>query len=111
VTESEDWTPELGPPAGDQYKWGLDGDTGELTVWEVGGPGDGFPSHDTYLATAWGRRPRYDGRDQLGYAIVRDADVLLVAYQEAELPPKLTHWAEAAFPGRPVAFASKPTTA
>ena len=63
MTESEDWTPDLGPPSGDQYKWGLNGDTGELTIWEVSGPGDGFPSHDTYLATAWGRRPRYDGRD------------------------------------------------
>ena len=106
----EDWTPQLDPLEGDQYKWGLNGDTGQLTIWEVGGPGDGFPSHDTYLATAWGRRPHHDSRDVLGYATVRgEGDVLLVAYQSAELPPELIRWAEATFPGRPVALAQKPT--
>ena len=102
--QSEDWTPQLGPLEGDLFKWGLDGETGEFTVWEVGGPGDGLPTHVTYLETAWGRPPQYDGRDVLGYLLADEQGVLLVAYQEAEVPVEAVRWAEARFPGHALRF-------
>jgi hypothetical protein len=104
MTEPDDWTPQLDSPAGDQFKWGLNGDTGQLTIWEVAGPGDGFPSHETYLATAWGRRPRFDGQDVLGYALADQGTVLLVAYQQQPVPAELHEWAKTTFPGLQLRF-------
>jgi hypothetical protein len=109
VTEGQKWAPELGPPAGDQYKWGVNGETGELTIWEVSGPGDGFPSHETYLATAWGRRPRYDGADIFGAVAVEEARVGIRVYRSGdgpggtdEVPEPLLAWARETFPGREI---------
>ena len=79
-------TPQLGPLEGDWFKWGLDRETGEFTVWEVGGPGDGLPTHNAYLESAWERSLGYDGRDVLGYVLVDDDGVLVVVYQESEVP-------------------------
>ena len=101
--QSEDWTtPQFGRPAGDWFKWGLDRETGEFTVWEVGGPGDGLPTHSVYLESAWERSLGYDGRDVLGYVLVDDDGVLVVVYQESEVPVEAVRWAETRFPGRPL---------
>jgi len=109
VTERQDWIPELEPSSGDEYKWAVDSETGELAVWEVGGPGDGFPTHDSHLEAAWGRGPRYDGTDILGVVTAREGKVEILIYSSgagqsgtAEVPVPLLAWAEQKFPGRQI---------
>lgn len=97
----DEWAPDLERPAGPSFKWGLNGDSGEFTIWEVSGPGDGFPSHDTYLATAWGRSIRHD-RDILGYATVEASTVALTVYGEQAVSDEAVDWARRQFPDKQV---------
>ena len=84
--ESE-WEPELGDEATRRrWKWGWNQATGEATVWEVAGPGDGFPSHETYLRTAWGRTPDTARGDCLGFAELDPPTLLVHGYYGAEVP-------------------------
>jgi len=96
-----EWAPELERSAGHSFKWGLNGDSGEFTIWEVSGPGDGFPSHATYLATSWGRSIRHD-RDILGYAAVEASTVVVVVYGERAVPDEAVGWARRQFPDKQV---------
>ncbi len=93
----DDLAPRSEQLTGLRFKWGLNGESRALTIWEVSGPGDGFPSHATYLATAWGRSIRHD-RDTLGHASVDDSAVYLAAYGTASLPDELIAWARQRFP-------------
>ena len=63
----EEWLADLSEPDPDakRFKWGWNENDGEV-VWEVGGPGDGWPAHADQLMTAWGREPR--AGDVLGTA-------------------------------------------
>jgi hypothetical protein len=92
-----EWEPHLEPSEGDGFKWALNGETGEFTIWPVRGLGDGYPSHDTYLATAWGRPPRPPG-DLLGYASIDEETIEFVTYYGAPLPEQARQWARQQFP-------------
>ena len=85
--EDDDWAPKLVNHAGNgRWKWGWNRQTGEATIWEVAGPGDGFPSHESYLTAAWGRRPRMTDGDLVGFA-ERDSQTLVIhVYYGAEVP-------------------------
>ena len=75
-----------------QFKWGWNEASGAV-VWPVAGPGDGFPSHDAFLSSAWGRAPSSSAGDRLGRAHcvaaneVEAASALVVveSYYDAEL--------------------------
>jgi hypothetical protein len=97
MSDADDWTPrsEQLPALG--FKWGFNGESHALTIWEVSGPGDGFPTHATYLETAWGRSIRH-GRDILGHATVDDSAIYLAAYGTAPVPDELIAWARQQFP-------------
>jgi hypothetical protein len=97
MSDADDWAPLFDQLPALRFKWGLNGDSHVLTIWEVSGPGDGFPTHATYLATAWGRSIRHD-RDILGHASVDDTTVYLAAYGNASVPDELTAWARQQFP-------------
>ena len=107
---SDDWTPQLERPAGREFKWGIDGSTGELTVWEVGGPGDGLPAHGEVLTEAWGRDNHFRPGDLLGVIRV-DADELTVSVYFVELPPEvpapLREWAKTVFPDHTVSTGAR----
>ena len=40
TSDSHFWEEFQPPFSGRQFKWGLNGETGEFTIWEVSGPGD-----------------------------------------------------------------------
>lgn len=96
---SENWTTlDLSDePWSPPFKWGFNGETGEFTIWEVGGPGDGFPSHVDYLEEAWGRQPRPDV-DTMGHVDIKDDAIELQASSGSGLPRELVAWATANFP-------------
>lgn len=104
----DDWTPQLGQPDGREFKWGIDGSSGELTVWEVGGPGDGLPIHAEVLTNAWGRDDHYRPGDLLGAVWVESEQLTVVVYfvePPAEVPPPLRDWASRTFPAHTVRLA------
>ncbi len=105
---ADDWTPQFEQPAG-LFKWGIDGSTGELTVWEVGGPGDGLPVHSEVLTEAWGRDDHYRPGDLLGWLLVSPEDIKVSVYFEsaAEVPPPLRAWANTVFPDHTVRLVEK----
>lgn len=87
MNEADDWAPELVYHSGrGRWKWGWNRQTGEATIWEVAGPGDGFPSHDTYLRAAWGRRPQITNGDVVGFAQADPPTLLIHAYYGADVP-------------------------
>jgi hypothetical protein len=88
--EPYDWSPDPSPPPGRQFKWGLNGETGEFVVWEVGGPGDGFPSHADYLEPAWGRDVP-SPLDTLGAAGIEPSRIWLLATRN-EVPAEAAAW-------------------
>jgi hypothetical protein len=100
--QHDDWSPQLEPINGDQFKWGLNGSTGELTIWEVGGPGDGFPSHQDELAAAWGRESLHQSGDILGSLTVGKAELTIVAYERSDAPREVLLWALTHFPAHAV---------
>ena len=69
--DAQDWTPFLGPIDGTEYKWGINGASGELTIWQVGGPGDGHPDHLSVLSQRWGRDDLHQPGDLLGSCLRR----------------------------------------
>lgn len=83
------WDPQLGRESGregTQFKWGLRARDVDPTVWEVSGPGDGFPSHDTYLETAWGRMPSTAAGDMLGIATWEPPQLTIKTYYSEDVP-------------------------
>ena len=83
----------------ERLKWGWHPGTGEAEVWEVGGPGDGLPSHSEHLAEAWGREVTISGGDVLGSAYVPKSAVegerpriYLQVYYAQEVPTKVLDW-------------------
>ena len=105
----DDWTPQFEQPAG-LFKWGIDGSTGELTVWEVGGPGDGLPVHSEVLTEAWGRDDHYRPGDLLGWLLVSPEDITVHVYfveSPAEVPAPLRAWANTVFPDHTVRLVEK----
>jgi hypothetical protein len=101
--DNEDWTPFLDEIDGTEFKWGLNGDTGELTIWQVGGPGDGHPDHRSVLSEVWGRDDLYQPGDLLGTSHVDQDAVKIFAYRSSltelrELPEPLLAWARETFP-------------
>ena len=102
MDSSDEWAPDFAPdPETTQLKWGFNGATGEVTVWEVAGPGDGFPSHNAYLTTAWGRGPRTDKGDIVGFAEWRPPTLVIGTYR-AKLPDAVEAHFRSAFPGADV---------
>lgn len=101
-----DWTPQLEPREGREYKWGRDGQTGHLTIWEISGPGDGLPTHDEQLSKDWGRPDHYRPGDILGTAFISDDTVHITIYgadsQSAQPPEQLLAWTHTNYPGLPV---------
>ena len=93
---AEEWSPQLGPHLGREYKWALSRD-GQFAVWEVAGPGDGYPSHRDYLEQAWGRHPEPAKGDIVGSATVDETTVHLLAYASS-VPEPATNWARVHFP-------------
>ena len=97
----QDWTPFLGEIEGTEFKWGLNGETGELTIWQVGGPGDGHPDHAGVLSEAWGRDDLYQPGDLLGTTYVDQNAVKILAHhctELSDLPEPLLAWARESFP-------------
>jgi hypothetical protein len=101
VTDLPDsaWQPQLERDPGRSYKWGLNGQTGDLAVWEVHGPGDGLPSHEDHLGDRWGRSPSL-AQDRLGIAHVDQHQVELAAYFANTVPEPVLNWARRTFPTR-----------
>lgn len=97
----DDWTPVSPDPDTTQLKWGFNAETGEVTIWEVAGPGDGFPSHHAYLTTAWGREPRHAKGDIVGIAEWRPPTLVIRSYQ-ADLPEAVESHFREAYPGAEV---------
>ena len=100
-SEPQDWTPFLDEIEGTEYKWGLNGETGELMIWQVGGPGDGHPDHISVLREAWGRDDLYQPGDLLGTSYVDQDAVKIFAYHSTELsdlPEPLLAWVRESFP-------------
>lgn len=101
MESSDDWGLISEPVSDDstRFKWGWNGETGEVTVWEVAGPGDGFPSHHAYLSTAWGRAPRVGGgADVVGFAEWQPPTLAIHAHG-ATLPEAVEAHFRTAFPG------------
>jgi hypothetical protein len=99
---AEDWRPLLGrgnEPEATEFKWGLRAESTEPTVWEVSGPGDGFPTHNAYLATAWGREPKVAAGDQLGFASWQPPNLTIQAYYSRDVPKAILDWFREAYPG------------
>jgi hypothetical protein len=103
----DDWEPDT---AGDlrsgQFKWGWSEVSGEV-VWPVAGPGDGLPSHDAFLSSAWGRAPSSSAGDRLGRArhfasdqveAAGSALVIVESYYGADVPPSVLEWFQREFP-------------
>lgn len=98
VHSNDGWSSDLTPdPDATQLKWGLNGETGEVTAWEVAGPGDGFPSHNAYLTTAWGRAPRVEDGDIVGVAEWRPPTLAIHTYAR-HLPELVEAHFRAAYP-------------
>ena len=102
-SEPQDWTPFLDEIDGTEFKWGLNGETGELTIWQVGGPGDGHPDHLGVLSEAWGRDDLYQPGDLLGTTYIDQNSIKIFAYRStltelSELPEPLLAWARETFP-------------
>lgn len=86
----DDWEPNLtASGAGARWKWGYNGETDETTIWEVSGPGDGFPSHGAYLEAAWGRPARVAKGDALGVAESTSGSLHVHAYYGARVPESI----------------------
>jgi hypothetical protein len=110
----DDWAP---TPSGDvagQFKWGWNKENGEI-VWPVAGPGDGFPSHDAFLSSAWGRAPSSSAGDRLGRAhhlaaneveTVGSALVVVESYYGDDVPGAVLEWFRREFPEALVRAAS-----
>jgi len=92
-----------GPDPGmEPFKWGWNGMDG-ATVWPVGGPGDGWPSHMDQLKAAWGRRPGSRDGDVMGNAEYRPrADEVVVGAFGTAVPDAVVDWFREAFPGATV---------
>jgi hypothetical protein len=99
--DADEWLPFLGrgnEPGATEFKWGLRAGSAEPTVWEVGGPGDGFPIHNAYLATAWGREPNVASGDQIGIASWQPPKLTIQAYYSRDVPKAILDWFREAYP-------------
>lgn len=105
-TRWEDWlaaVPEPDPDA-ERFKWGWNEAHGE-EVWEVGGPGDGWPAHTDQLTQAWGRKLRRG--DVIGtaeYVPARGTDLAVVSIEVygERVPDAVADWFREAFPNAEV---------
>jgi len=95
----EDWIPQLGPRGGPEFKWGRNGETGEFTIWEVGGPGDGFPGHHDVLSPLWNRDELHRPGDLLGVVLIDDTTVKAIVFRSGnEAPAELLGWCREEYP-------------
>lgn len=103
MDENDEWAPGVTPdPEATPLKWGYNGGTGAVTVWEVAGPGDGYPSHQAYLTTAWGRAPRRAEGDVVGFAEWRPP-TLAIHVDGGELPAAVDAHFRTAYPDARIA--------
>lgn len=87
MTSADDWTPALEPdPSERRFKWARNGQTGNVAIWEVAGPGDGFPNHRDYLLEAWGRDATVKSGDAVGSATQQDGRVSVRAFYGEGVP-------------------------
>jgi hypothetical protein len=106
--QSEDnWLPVLGGASEGRFKWGWDRVHREAVVWSVSGPGDGLPSHDSFLTTAWGRRPSQTDGDTLGAAWLArvkegEQELVIEAFQEKAVPENVVGWFRRERPDLPI---------
>jgi hypothetical protein len=105
----EDWLPDPldADPDAERFKWGWNEADGEA-VWEVGGPGDGWPAHRDHLTEAWGREPRVgDVLGAAGYLPARGSDPAVVSIYgyEGPVPDAVADWFRKAFPDAEVRLA------
>lgn len=110
VGSSDGWVLGVAGPDAElieRFKWGWNPERGE-TVWSVGGPGDGLPSHSEHLEAAWGRAPDMTQRDVLGMAFryARGADdedserevIEIDVFYGRHVPGSVIDWFRSAFP-------------
>jgi hypothetical protein len=94
----DDWQPVLELAAEKvRFKWGLNHETGEVAIWEVGGPGDGLPTHGDHLRDLWGREPRLT-HDVIGNVSGSSTALTVVAYYDASVPDALLAVLQTQFP-------------
>ena len=98
MTGNGEWGPGLDSSAQLRLKWGYNHETADVTIWEVAGPGDGFPTHRDHLLQLWGREPRPEAGDTLGAATQHGESVLVAAYYGAPVPPALVDVLRDRFP-------------
>lgn len=83
----------------EHFKWGWNAETGEATVWRVGGGPDGPPFHDQHLTEAWGRPPSWSAGDLLGIAVETNGiGFSITPYYGKHVPESVASWFEATFP-------------
>jgi hypothetical protein len=79
-----------------RFKWGWNAATGEATIGEVSGPGDGFPNHDEVLTPTWGRPA--DTRDAIGRAWWEPPSLTIECYYEPDVPDAVIAWFRNRYP-------------
>jgi hypothetical protein len=105
MSSSEEWLPDSEKGSSErQFKWGHDSQTGRVAVWEVSGPGDGFPWHSDYLLEAWGRD--VVNGDGIGTATQHDGCVSIFAFYKKEVPVEVVAWFRERYPDNAIVIAS-----
>jgi len=100
-TTEDDWVPILSRENDGEttrFKWGLRSGGTEPTVWEVTGPGDGYPSHHNYLAEAWGTEPKVASGDLFGVATWEPPEITIRAYYSENVPQPVIDWFRERYP-------------
>jgi hypothetical protein len=107
VTSEDDWTPSFEAGlSGERFKWAYNGQTREVVVWEVGGPGDGLPTHRDHLLEYWHREVHPGDGDVLGSARQDDATLTLVAYYGARVPDEVVEQFRTRLPNSTIKLSS-----
>jgi hypothetical protein len=101
VSDGDPWAfdPDA-PPRGRHFKWGVNGQTGQLLVWEVrfNGAADAGPFHVDVLSEAWGRDPDLPA-DVLGGCSIAENTVRIWHFAGQPTPDEVLAWVSDSFPG------------
>ena len=84
--------------ADEWFKWGWNGETGQATVWSVGGDADGLPVHREALKAAWGRPNDGARGDVIGIAFIEAGRVVTRAFYDGDVPQAVIEWFTSHFP-------------
>lgn len=89
MTTHDEWRPALDADTPVRLKWAFNGETKDVEIWEVGGPGDGFPTHHDHLVRIWRREPRPEAGDTLGSVTLAGNTLRVATYYDAPTPSAL----------------------